>query len=1005
MDPTKPSLSSKAPNANNGGANDPVMEETVQRDSESRESDVNVSATAETNQPHRGSEGRQKYSTIGHQRRTKQKVVTDFATISKGSSTGNKPRTALRQVLFSQGVSDKASEERGQLDMLKQELENITVPTSLKWTWKEDSQGSTLETSWTDIVQSHSTMPKMQRRQQEALWEFVTTELTYINKLIIIKDLVMAALSYLRQHGYLTEVTPEILFSNLPLILNAHQLFWQEVIYPMLHEVRKTGKPFDPIDLEAGCMQFQERFSCYKDYCWEEEDSVEFCWKQTESNSQFLTFVQWVENHPQCMRMRLGDMQAKPHQRITKYPLLLKAVLTNTQDTDVQLRLRGMHVRELCQFNLTCPIKGVDTKVIRKLLLEENLKVRGRRDNKLEVVALLFSDVLLITKVQKKGERLKVVRPPLALDRTYCIPLKDGYSFVLVEIGELQSVMNVFIIVASSPESCSMWVSTLHRAKETLKKLRLMEYHRQLSSKGHQDANKQEDTVNDTELEERSITHPRRESVVSDFTSVPHSMNGFNKAEQYVSQVKAASNNKGLEWDSQPSVQNQKVLHGSNTSQQLEPERCEWIEMKGYQSMNHMEEDEGKVVESKITFEGGLTLNHRTNSPNLDLFNQRTADPVKHNTRIPKLVAELPDVDYPMEDDSTLQHRDQPKTLKEGPAFVGQRQPEKSTKKNSDFHFMNQGILMNSGSSHSGKYNLLPNTFNFPKNLKSPGLRKRRPAATYQGPQLQQPSSHGLERSWSSSQNLSSDSESNISLERNSVSSNSSSESHRVFTLSSLKPNQGMFGKMSLSESEVSDGSPSNKRPNLKTQRSTSNPNINLEGVNINPLQTPHKDNEQRPHISRNNSSPLLGLLERAKERTSTRNMSKRVQIPTASDVVSRVPPPSPSFATTLSPPLSEQQLDRDLEEAPVLMRRRARAVSNGWKEQHVDGDENDGKKRNEFQEGENVDWTGWCFDDDEVMDHIQPRGEGLLVGISRSLASIGFNEFSEQDDGEYSQV
>lgn len=44
----------------------------------------------------------------------------------------------------------------------------------------------------------------------------------------------------------------------------------------------------------------------------------------------------------------------------------------------------------------------------------------------LEVVGLLFSDVLLMTKFQKKGERLKVVRPPLALDRTYCMVLKDG---------------------------------------------------------------------------------------------------------------------------------------------------------------------------------------------------------------------------------------------------------------------------------------------------------------------------------------------------------------------------------------------------------------------------------------------------------------------------------------------------------------------------------------------------------------------------------------------------
>ncbi|GLD58830.1 pleckstrin homology domain-containing family G member 6 [Lates japonicus] len=283
------------------------------------------------------------YKYLTFQRRTKQKVVTDFSTLSKGTSAGAKPRAALRQVLFSQGVSDKnpVSEERGQLDVLKQDLQAYAVPVILKWRWKEESLGTTLEKNWTEIVDSHATMSKMQRHQQEALW-FVRTKLTYISKLIIIKDLVIAALVNLHQHGFLQEVTPELLFSNLPSILSAHQLFWQEVIYPMLHEVRRTGKPFDPMRLEAGCLQFHERFSSYKHYCWEEENNLEFTRRQMESNPHFLTYVQWVETHPQCERMRLGDMQAKPHQRITKYSLLLQAVLKNTPDSHVQQILRGM---------------------------------------------------------------------------------------------------------------------------------------------------------------------------------------------------------------------------------------------------------------------------------------------------------------------------------------------------------------------------------------------------------------------------------------------------------------------------------------------------------------------------------------------------------------------------------------------------------------------------------------------------------------------------------------
>ena len=57
------------------------------------------------------------------------------------------------------------------------------------------------------------------------------------------------------------------------------------------------------------------------------------------------------------------------------------------------------------------------------------------------------------------------------------------------------------------------------------------------------------------------------------------------------------------------------------------------------------------------------------------------------------------------------------------------------------------------------------------------------------------------------------------------------------------------------------------------------------------------------------------------------------------------------------------------------------------------------------FTNGVNVDWSGWCFDDDEVMDHLHPGSEGLLEGISRSLAFWDIHGFSEQEDGECSQV
>ncbi|KAM9310294.1 uncharacterized protein plekhg6 isoform 2-T2 [Pholidichthys leucotaenia] len=1091
MDPAKPSSSvpaastdqrrhsrrpsSKGPHLNSGGGNESRMEDMEQRrdgmdgekqkEAESREPD-GAPAAAEINLHHKGSADKQKYSTLGYQRRTKQKVVTDFATLSKGASAGAKSRTPLRQVLFSQGVSDKASEERSQVDVLKQILDATPRPVNLKWRWKEESEGTTLEKSWTDIVQSHSTMSKMQRHQQEALWEFIHTELTYINKLIIIKDFVIKALVYVQQHRFLLEVTPELLFFNVASILLAHQLFWQEIIFPMVQEVRRTGKPFDPMRLEAGCLQFHERFSSYQDYCWEEENNLEFTRRMMESSPHFLTYVQWVEAQPQTERMRLGDMQAKPHQRITKYPLLLKAVHRNTQDPHVQNALRGMlssvnsflesindylrlkdeelalsissqrvegyeveaineeidrHVREICQFDLTFPIRGVGPKVVRKLLLEENLKVRGRKDSKLELVALLFSDVFLLTKVQKKGERLKVVRPPLALDRMHCTMLKDGYSFLLVEIGELQSAMNVLILVASTPENCSKWVTTIHQAKETLKNLRETENHRLENLKTHQRTAEAgiKAKTDDIETEQQPVTDTGGETYREEFTEEPaiaYTRNGSAETELYLAPDEESDySTRSPFWQPQSSEIKHKVPQKRSIGRRPVFKGYEWIEMglKGDQDGNHREEEEeeeDRIAESPITNELNVSWDHKVQSaPNLHYFNRiDSQNTLKHNTTWPHnlLPGELPDVDYPTDEDSTSQLNHHP-TMREELEFSKPHEQQILTRKDSDFQSVNLGSQRNSGLSVDMETSV--DTWSFSKNLKSPNLRRRRPVSTGQVPSLQA-SMHlhqGSDQSLTTSKYYSSsDSDSSQNFKRNSLTYSYRSDPQQVLKLGSLKLNQGMFCNTSqdfqtLSESELNDVNFLNKKIRMKAHRSASIPNTSHEGgpvlrLHSRSLNPSTQQEDECP-------SPLKGLLERAKGRERDREEVKR-DINIQNQKTNYLPPPSPLFSIAPLPPPSEGDRDTDWEEVE-LMRPRAPTVSKGWKEQLVDGDDDDKGNSVIFSDGVNVDWAGWCFDDEEVLDQLHPGNDGLLEGVNRSLSSWGLSELLEQDDGECSQV
>lgn len=71
-------------------------------------------------------------------------------------------------------------------------------------------------------------MSRTQRHQQEALWEFVHTELAYINKLIVIKDvrrLLLTLLSSACERDFPQDV--KLLFVSL--------CFWQLVIAALVN--------------------------------------------------------------------------------------------------------------------------------------------------------------------------------------------------------------------------------------------------------------------------------------------------------------------------------------------------------------------------------------------------------------------------------------------------------------------------------------------------------------------------------------------------------------------------------------------------------------------------------------------------------------------------------------------------------------------------------------------------------------------------------------------------
>ncbi|XP_077168875.1 pleckstrin homology domain-containing family G member 5 isoform X3 [Paroedura picta] len=388
----------------------------------------------------------------------------------------------------------------------------------------DDDAGLCLEDSWQEIIEGTEALTRRQCHQQEAIWELLHTEASYIKKLKVITDLFLCCLLNLQESGLLGEVDAERLFSNIQEIIQLHRTLWRTVMAPVLQKARASRALLDPNDFFKGFKMFGSLFKPYIRYCMEEEGCMEYMRNLLRDNELFRIYVTWAEKHKQCNRLKLSDMLVKPHQRLTKYPLLLKSVLKKTEEPHVREAIVTMinsverfinHVnsrmrqrqeqqrlaaiigridayevvegstdevdkilKEFLRLDLTTPIPGTSPEETRQLLLEGSLKMKEGKDSKMDVYCFLFTDLFLITKPVKKAERTKVIRQPLLVDRVVCRDLKDPGSFLLIYLNEFRSAVCAYTFQASGQSLCRSWIEAIYNAQNLLQRLRLQEHQR-----------------------------------------------------------------------------------------------------------------------------------------------------------------------------------------------------------------------------------------------------------------------------------------------------------------------------------------------------------------------------------------------------------------------------------------------------------------------------------------------------------------------------------------------
>nr|XP_009304323.1 pleckstrin homology domain-containing family G member 5 isoform X4 [Danio rerio] len=448
-----------------------------------------------------------------------------------GSITGpdrwrNRAASRFSGLFSSNSGNGSLGKECDRVEQLQSKLYSYTMfglpkmPPQLSFhrdSWEEEPNLE-LEESWKQLLENPEILTRRQCHQQEAIWELLQTESDYIKKLHVITDLFLCGLLNLQESGLLTEVEPTRLFSNIQDIVQLHSSLWTEVMLPALEKARQKRTMLNPTELHQGFSTFGFRFKPYIRYCMEEEGCMEYMRTLLKDNELFRIYVTWAETHKQCNRLKLTDMLVKPHQRLTKYPLLLKSVLKKTDDpptreainrmvaavecfinsVDSQMRHREEKqklaaiagrieayeavegaseeveriLKEYNNFDLMAPVMGAPPEETRQLLLEGALKMKEGKESRMDVYCFLFTDVLLITKPVKRVEKVKVIRQPLVIHNVVCRELKDPGSFLLIYLNEFGCAVASYCFQANSGAQGRSWIEAIYNAQNQLQRLR-----------------------------------------------------------------------------------------------------------------------------------------------------------------------------------------------------------------------------------------------------------------------------------------------------------------------------------------------------------------------------------------------------------------------------------------------------------------------------------------------------------------------------------------------------
>ncbi|XP_053174833.1 pleckstrin homology domain-containing family G member 7 [Scomber japonicus] len=378
---------------------------------------------------------------------------------------------------FSRRSTTKGKSHIGTVSDIEKYLSTVQIPD-----WRNPDLQKYKDYSLSEFLRDQSSQVNAASdpqgfKRQEAIWELFTSECVYfLDQLMVLKEVFLAALTNLHERNCLTDVDVWRLFANLNELCLVSFGFLNNLLR-VIKDALEITEGGGPTLLELLGKAFQESIChCLQKYCLNYSTALLYL-DSLKPREDFGSYVKWCERNEQCRRLQLRDLLVAPLQRLTRYPLLLRNIAKRFQteeetrglqavaeqvDTSIcdlegkvkwldnyqkvkQLRdaLVWLPVwerdkRAFVPENLKHLLKAVtlENLISHRSLLHEGKLVLIENTKMIDVYLFLFDEFLLITKIKRNKKRsIGPEQNPLKMPQHLELDqlLKEGCTFTVLD--------------------------------------------------------------------------------------------------------------------------------------------------------------------------------------------------------------------------------------------------------------------------------------------------------------------------------------------------------------------------------------------------------------------------------------------------------------------------------------------------------------------------------------------------------------------------------------------